>query len=81
MVVIYFLLKGNTEVPRNPKQKFVSVDLLAFVTYSVLLTLCYCYRDSALKKSVHILIKRWWSVNKVNKPHSKSKAWQLSTQL
>ena len=35
MVVIYFLLKGNTEVPRNPKQKFVSVDLLAFVTYSV----------------------------------------------
>ena len=43
MVLIFFLLKGNTELPRNPKQKIVSVDFLTFVTYSVLLSLCFWF--------------------------------------
>ena len=43
MVRIFFLLKGNTELPRNPKQKIVSVDFLTFVTYSVLLPLSLCF--------------------------------------
>ena len=60
------------------KKLFFLVDFLAFVTHSVLLILCFLFyfwynrkrkvtvtEIQFKKKSVHIVIKRWWSVNKV----------------